>query len=421
MVAIQRNRRAMATMAQRTAALEGMNAHIEDIVLERTAALSAAREQYRNLLEGTQAIPWETNLAAGQLSYLGPQAEDLFGVSGTGLADFFATHVHPDDVWREIFLGDAPQTRNVRLRTAAGVYLTFKNLPSESPPGSRHKRGLLFDVTQQLALENELRQAQKLESVGRLASGIAHEINTPIQYVSDNVNFARETVADLWSLLDRYEALRAGAGSAEELAEYIATIDLGFLREQLPVSLARALEGVERVTTLVRSMKEFAHPDSKEKSLADLNRAIQTTLNVAHNEYKYIADVVTDLGDLPPISCRVSEINQVILNLVVNAAHAIADFNKGTEARGKIGVRTRAIDGHAVVEISDTGGGIPEAVRERIFDPFFTTKEIGRGTGQGLAIARSVIVDKHHGTLSFDTHVGVGTTFRVALPVEVMS
>jgi two-component system, NtrC family, sensor kinase len=178
----------------------------------------------------------------------------------------------------------------------------------------------------------------------------------------------------------------------------------------------RSLDGLKRVATIVKSMKEFAHPDTAEMITVDLNHAIQSTLVIARNEYKYVADVETSFGALPPVVCYAGEINQAVLNIVVNAAHAIEDVVKGTQKRGSISVKT-SIEGElVVVAIGDTGGGIPVAIRDRIFDPFFTTKEVGKGTGQGLAIARSVVVEKHGGELSLVSEVGKGTTFYIRLP-----
>jgi two-component system, NtrC family, sensor kinase len=205
------------------------------------------------------------------------------------------------------------------------------------------------------------------------------------------------------------------SAQASESAEIAA--DLDYLMENVPPAIADSIEGLGRIATIVRSMKEFAHPDQSEKVSADLNHAIQSTLIIARNEYKYVAELETDFGELPPVQCYLGEINQVVLNLLVNAAHAVADVVKDSGAIGKITVRTR-IDGEEVeIAIGDSGTGIPESARARIFDPFFTTKEVGKGTGQGLAIARSVIVNKHGGTLRFDTECGKGTTFFIRLPV----
>jgi signal transduction histidine kinase len=270
--------------------------------------------------------------------------------------------------------------------------------------------------------ELELLQAQKLESVGRLAAGIAHEINTPVQFVGDNLQFTKEATADLVALVATYrEAFRAvesgaaPAALAPQLAEAEARCDLDYLTEHLPEALDQSQTGIERITAIVRSVKEFAHPDRNAVKLVDLNAAVQSTLTIARFEYKDVADVVTELGTLPLVSCNGGEINQVILNLVVNAAHAIGDGVAAGRPRGHIVVSTRHGDGCVVLQIRDTGVGIPPAIHDRIFDPFFTTKAIGRGTGQGLAIAHAV-VRKHGGTITFASEVGVGTTFTIRLP-----
>jgi PAS domain S-box-containing protein len=283
----------------------------------------------------------------------------------------------------------------------------------------------IHDITRRKKLEVELRQAQKLESVGRLAAGVAHEINTPVQFVSDNMHFLRSGIDDLAGVVIKYRELHhavSGGGPLLELAAVAEQAehdaDLEYLLENMPTAVDRVLEGLERVATIVRSMKEFAHPDLKEMSAVDLNQAIQSTLVIARHEYKYVADVETDLGDLPRVTCHPGDVNQAILNIVVNAAHAIGDVVAGTAARGRITIRTRREGSWAEVRITDTGGGIPEDIRDRIFDPFFTTKEVGRGSGQGLAISRAVILEKHGGTLTFETEMGVGTTFVIRLPVD---
>jgi signal transduction histidine kinase len=287
---------------------------------------------------------------------------------------------------------------------------------------------MMLDVTDQRRLENELAQAQKLESVGRLAAGVAHEINTPVQFVSDSVSFVREAMEDLAEIVDKYRELRNAtqnennmganvAAAAKAAAEAEDDADLDYILENAPVALDRARDGLGRVAAIVRSMKEFAHPDRKEMAQVDINQAIKSTLVIATNEYKYVAEVETAFGDLPQVNCYAGEINQVVLNLIVNAAHAIADVVKGTQNKGRIRVSTRVLDDQVEIAIGDTGKGIPVEVRSRIFDPFFTTKEVGKGTGQGLAIARAVVVEKHGGTLHFETEVGVGTTFYIRLPI----
>jgi signal transduction histidine kinase len=201
------------------------------------------------------------------------------------------------------------------------------------------------------------------------------------------------------------------------LARLEGEVDLTYLVNETPKAISQTLEGVTRVATIVRALKDFAHPDHKEWVPTDINRALLSTLTVARNEIKYVADVVTELGDLPLVVCQPGGLNQALLNLVINAAHAIGDVVGDSGARGTITVRTTCEDDMVVIAITDTGNGIPEAVRHRIFDPFFTTKAVGRGTGQGLTIARSVIVDNHGGTLTFETAMGRGTTFFVRVPV----
>jgi signal transduction histidine kinase len=269
-------------------------------------------------------------------------------------------------------------------------------------------------------VELELRQAQKLEAIGRLAAGIAHEINTPVQFVSDSLQFLKEGTDDLFALVRaRGDALRDvqdGASPANAATARTGDVDLAYLEAQIPEAVDHSLEGLARITHIVRSIKEFAHPDRKEMTATDLNGAIMTTLALARSEYKDVAEVETDLQPLPLVRCHAGEVNQVLLNLVVNAAHAVADARRDGGAPGQIRVQTRCADGDVVIAISDTGIGIGPEIHDHIFEPFFTTKEVGRGTGQGLAIARTV-VQKHGGRLTFDSEVGAGTTFSLRLPV----
>lgn len=264
-------------------------------------------------------------------------------------------------------------------------------------------------------------------AVADVAAGIAHEINTPIQYVGDNVRFLGDACTDLTAVLEQAEALSQAAQVGEPVAEPAralaavqAEVDLPFLLAEIPATVEQTLEGVERVATIVRAMREFSHPGSEEKSMADINRALESTITVSRNEWKYVAEVATCLSeDLPLLNCLPGELNQVFLNILVNAAHAIADrTDHGSRGKGVITVSTRADDRWLEVRIADTGGGIPATVQERIFDPFFTTKGVGKGRGQGLAIARSVVVDKHRGHLRFVSEPGRGTTFVIKLPLH---
>jgi two-component system NtrC family sensor kinase len=270
--------------------------------------------------------------------------------------------------------------------------------------------GTGLDITDRKAAEERAASSDRLESIGRLAAGVAHEINTPIQYLSDSVSFIREGVKELLEYIDALHAAMPQPPVPDENVED--------LRKEMPPALTLVADGLSRIAEIVRSMKDFAHADQQEMGPTDLNRAIASTLVIARSEYKPVAEVETDYGQLPPVTCHTSQINQVVLNLVVNAAHAIADKIKRSGAIGKITVSTRVDGERVVIAISDTGGGIPEDIRARIFDPFFTTKEVGRGTGQGLSIARNVIVKGHGGELDFTTELGKGTTFYIRLPIS---
>ncbi|MBN2318378.1 MAG: PAS domain S-box protein, partial [Acidobacteria bacterium] len=283
------------------------------------------------------------------------------------------------------------------------------------------------DITERKRLEDQLAQAQKLESIGQLAAGIAHEINTPTQYVGDNTRFLQGAFNDLLRLLEPVRGLLAAVKNglppddpARKLETLIEDLDVSYLEGEIPGAIEQTLEGVDRISTIVRSMKEFSHPGSEVKTAVDINRALESTSVVARNEWKYVADLVMNLEpNLPPVWCLPGELNQVFLNLIINAAHAIAeaDGSRGG-AKGTITIRTRSKEDRVEIRIEDTGCGIPLNIRHRIFDPFFTTKPVGKGTGQGLAIAHSVVCEKHGGSLSFETKEGTGTAFIIQMPVS---
>jgi PAS domain S-box-containing protein len=278
-------------------------------------------------------------------------------------------------------------------------------------------------------IELQLRQAQKLEAIGQLAAGIAHEINTPIQFVEHNLRFLHDSFSDLKMLLDHHQVLLLATENgnvAPELVQQIRKlldqVEGSHLVGEIPGAIDEAMQGTERIAKIVRAMKEFSHPGSgKEKPTpTNLNQAVESTITVARNEWKYVAEMVTELDPgLPPVPLFAGEFNQVILNLLVNAAHAIAEIlGKNSRTKGTIKVSTRRDNAWVEVRISDSGAGIPEAIRHRIFEPFFTTKAVGQGTGQGLALARSVIVERHRGELRFETEPGKGTCFIIRLPLN---
>ena len=286
---------------------------------------------------------------------------------------------------------------------------------------------LARDITQRKELEQQLIQSQKLESLGQLAAGVAHEINTPIQFVGDNTHF----LASAFERLDK--ALRIGekviaayeeSGPTQELLDEMAAAykaaKIAYMRKEIPFAIEESVNGLDQVASIVRGIKQFSHPGSKDKKLIDINECIQNTVTVSRNEWKYVADLTIEAAeDLPRVLAHANEINQVFLNMIVNAAHAIeAVVDTGRGEKGTITIKTSAKQGYVVIGIQDTGTGIPESVQNKIFDPFFTTKEPGKGTGQGLTIAHNVICNIHEGMLGFETEAGAGTTFWIRLPAE---
>jgi signal transduction histidine kinase len=286
------------------------------------------------------------------------------------------------------------------------------------------------DVTHCRFLEDQLHQAQKLEAVGQLAAGIAHEINTPLQYVGDNVRFFKDSWSNVTHLLDLVgifldesaHASKAGGmatPAAGDLHAAWQNSDTDYLMAETSGAIDQTLGGLERISNIVRAMKEFSHPGCKEMDLVDINHAISITATVARNEWKYVAEMITQFEpNLTPVLCHTGELNQVLLNLIVNASQAIADNpSRGPTEKGTITISTKQLPGAVLISIQDTGAGIPESIRSRVFEPFFTTKPPGKGTGQGLALAHSVVAQQHHGQIWFDSKIGVGTTFFIQLPI----
>jgi PAS domain S-box-containing protein len=394
-------------------------------------ALRENEQRYREIFENASEIIFTTDMD-GRFTSLNRTGEQVFGYSQEEATQTDIWHLVVPEFHEilkqhrvQMASGEAQFTAEIEVAAKDGhrIRLEIKPRPiwrDDKPAGIQ---AMARDITGRDIAEMELRQAQKLESVGRLASGIAHEINTPIQFVGDNTRFLGDSFAALKNLIEKFGELSQAAASGAVSPDLLGEVrrleeesDCAYLLEEIPQAIKQTLEGVDRVATIVRAMKEFAHPENKGMAPADVNRALLSTITVARNEWKYVADLDTELTHLPLVVCNVGDLNQVFLNLLVNAAHAIADV-AGNGGKGRITIGTAAEGDKVHISIADTGAGIPESIRSKIFDPFFTTKEVGRGTGQGLAIARSVIVDRHKGSLTFESEVGKGTTFHIRLPV----
>jgi signal transduction histidine kinase len=430
----QRALREMGALSDREASLDVAKTDVERQIAVRTEELKDSSERYKALIENTSAVPWEIDGDSGMVVYLAPQAGVLLN-SSVDLAQpiELAALFHPED--REAFKGFVGKAMkagfkessymDVRVIGADRKLKYVRNFLAERRVLSDSTRvfGISIDITQQRQLELELMQAQKMESIGQLAAGIAHELNTPAQFIGDNVHFLQDSLRQVFSVVDKFTSedglKELRVLSAADIDALLESADFNYLREEIPKALAQSLDGVARISGIVGAMKDFSHP-AVDRTFVDINRAILSTITVASNEWKYVAEVKTDLdGGLGPVPVMPGAFNQVVLNLLVNAAHAIAEANVDRPGeKGTITVNTRESGAWAEIIVSDTGCGIPEKIRDRIFDPFFTTKQVGKGTGQGLAIAHDVIVKKHGGSIAVESELGVGTRFVIRLPLN---
>jgi PAS domain S-box-containing protein len=359
----------------------------------------------------------------------GFEAKEVLGKNCRILKSGHSTGANYGELWKAISSGKEWRGVFHNRKKDGGMYCESAVIrPLEDYDGTiAHFVALKEDITEKLALEGQLRQSQKLEAIGQLAAGIAHEINTPIQYVGDNTSFLRESWNQLSGLLAAAQKLRdevtsevVSESTIENFDRCILNADVEYLSQDIPRAISQTLEGVERVSRIVRAMKEFSHPGSQEKMLYDLNKAIETTITISRNEWKYVAKMETRLDpDLPLVPCLAGELNQVLLNLVVNSAQAIAEAGqRDGDSIGTISIATRRDGEWVELSVADSGIGIPDHIKERVFDPFFTTKEVGKGTGQGLMLAHTVVVKKHGGKIWFDSKIGKGTTFYLRLPLS---
>lgn len=412
--------------------------HAMQIIAVKSKALVESEQRTRMILDSANEAFFACGFS-GHIVDWSKQAQKLFGftrdqiIGRTLTQTIFTKSTQQDGMHgglRDIFCATETGQR-IELTAQDQSGKTFPVELSISPmhtPEGFVFNAFVHEISSRKEMQAQLAHAQKLESIGELAAGIAHEINTPTQYVGDNTRFLQESFAEITEVqtafLDFFNKVQNNEHTPElikSLEEKLNTLDLEFLNEEIPSAISQSLDGIHRVAEIVRSMKNFAHPGAEHKQLSDLNQAIQSTSVVSRNVWKYSAELTMDLDpDLQSVNCTPGEINQVILNLIVNATHAIEDKQKqtGDEKLGKITICTKSIDQHIQIQITDSGMGIPESIRDRIFDPFCTTKEVGQGTGQGLAIARTVIVEKHQGEISFETEDGVGTTFTILLPLD---
>jgi signal transduction histidine kinase/CheY-like chemotaxis protein len=394
-----------------------------------------AEEEVRSLKQQIEFILGATRTGLDiidsrfDLHYVDPKWQEVYGdPTGRKCHEYFMARAEPCE---ECGVVRALQTRQIAVtervlpkednRPTQVTSIPFRNEQGEWLVAEVH-----VDISERKRMERELTQAQKMQAIGHLAAGIAHEINTPTQYISDNTRFLQEGFDDLDRLLGTFEQLLQAAKNNSVPEELIADVeaqvrraDVDYLTAEIPRAIRQSLEGVDRVATIVQAMKEFSHPGQQRKQPVDLNHTIESALTVSRNEWKYVAELVTDFDpSLPPVPCLPGELNRVIVNLVVNAAQAIAGVvAEGARGKGVITIRTRRDGAWVEVRVEDTGTGIPEEIRSKVFDPFFTTKEAGKGTGQGLAIAHSIVVQKHGGTIRFQTQTGRGTTFIIRLPL----
>jgi len=419
--------------------LSALNATLEHRVVERTAELVEANQRLRgitdSLCEGVMVVN-----AQGRIVFANPAVErllesghDLGDPDGCPLDAVMTVRTRSGDVGfagspfpRALEGGGTIRDDNAAFVTASGKTVSVAYACSPlGEDGERRSAVISFRDTEALKkAQREALQASRMASVGQLAAGIAHEINTPIQYVGDNLHFIDDALTKLMSVVAAgrelavdAKAAPAVAGAAAKFDAAMAAVKVPFLLAEVPAAVGESLDGIAQIARIVLSMKEFSHPGTQAKTMTDINRSLDSTLTVSRNVWKHTAEVVREFDPaLPPVLCHAGELNQVFLNLIVNAAHAIE--SSGKPLPGTITVATSHDNGHVVVKVADTGTGVPEAIRDRIFDPFFTTKAVGKGTGQGLAICRDTVVTKHGGGMEVaDSDTG-GAVFIVHLPID---
>lgn len=431
--------RAEKLLQDRTTELLKSTEELNRQIRKRKKAKRTVKEAHREIEHLISSLP--TILIGltrkNEIIHWNAVAERVFDISATDAMGLTLDKCGVEWDWDKISDGISKSQRagssmrvdNIRYHKADGEerYLGLTLTPFNGVDNSILGLTIIgADITDRIKFEAQLNQSQKMEAIGQLAAGIAHEINTPTQFVGDNTRFLQDAFNDFIEACNLYKesikAAKSGALKEELISSFekrFKDLDIDYLEEEVPLAIGQTLKGVDRITHIVQAMKIFAHPGGIDKESIDINKEIDKTITITRNEWKYVAELKTDFDEtLPSVSCHRAEFNQVILNLIVNAAHAIADVNgENSTEKGTIKISSRLDGNWAEIRISDTGTGIPKEIQHRIFDLFFTTKGPGRGTGQGLAIAHSVIVEKHKGDLELETETGKGTTFVIRLPI----
>lgn len=402
---------------------------VEDVSTRRAASENLARSEqlFRSLAENMSQGLVQVDLA-GSVEYCNDHFCDLVQQGREGLMGMSLTllvHEEEKALFRTIFAQDACfllGTRfDLRLKVRQDIRFVLVTPVAHRAADSRLLGYwlLVLDITDRRLLESQLLQTQKLEAIGQLAAGIAHEINTPTQYVLNNMWFIKEGIENLGLALDACRNLLDGDEARARLAAREEELQIPFYLDEFPSAISETMQGLDRISAIVNSVKQFAHPGHDQHQEVDLNELVEKTVTLSRNEWKYVAEMAVDLDpDLPRVVCSSQGIGQVLLNLVVNAAHAVMDAPKTEEERsGKITIGTRGQGDAVEIRITDNGSGIPKHARDHVFEPFFTTKAVGKGTGQGLFIAHRVVVKEHGGDIRFETETGQGTTFIITLPV----
>ena len=398
-------------------------------LFETNRALEAAHRAQKQTADQLMAILDNMPIAVlfaspeGQVEWVNAVVPSMFDLTAEearmqSIGEFMPQLAEPD-IMAAAMAGTPNDSMVTTARKADGVEfpaeVTFNVVSTQA---GTSMIWMVRDITHRVAqeqrrqeLEEDLRRAQRLESLGTMAGGIAHELNTPIQFITDNTNFLLGAFKDMAAAIDDLKSL-----ATDKASEVIAKHDVPYLLDEVPGAISQSLDGLKRVAEIVLAIKRFSHPTSAAKEDNDLNQIVQTTILVSKNQWKYVADMELDLAaDLPRIRSNAGELNQVLLNLIVNAAHAIED--KGNKGElGKIKISTRAVDGGIECRIQDSGVGIKQEIKDKVFDLFFTTKAPGRGTGQGLALVHSIVTQSHGGRIAIESEPGQGTTFVFVLP-----